>query len=197
MLLRTFGYCFIALSLCGTAYPKVRRGHRPREAKIFAANHDSVRLENEAADAMGAFRFLTQTDVDEAVDAGILVPVQCVFVDKRLPFNRRYALPITVSFICSLNYEFFRQFNHMLMVDSAVRPATTQKRLTRWNRSAAPAYGERASTHERGTTVDISKHLTRAEHEWLVWRLLYYRETGRVLVIEERACFHIFVRSDQ
>jgi hypothetical protein len=35
--------------------------------------------------------------------------------------------------------------------------------------------------------------LSRAEYQWLVMRLLYYRALHRVLVIEERACFHIFV----
>ena len=183
-----------ALSLSSAASAKAHRG-RPHEAKIFAARATSVALENEVADGMGTFRFYTQAEVDRAVDAGMLVPVQCAFVDKRLPFNRRYALPATVSFICSLNSEFLRQFNHSLMVDSAVRPATIQRRLLKWNRSAAPAYGNRASSHERGVTVDLSKKQTKAQHNWMIMRLLYYRAIGRVLVIEESKCWHIMVLS--
>jgi hypothetical protein len=79
-------------------------------------------------------------------------------------------------------------------VDSAVRPATVQKKLRRWNRNAAPWDGERASSHERGTTIDISRNLTKTEYRWLVFQLLYYRAVGVVMVIEEKACFHIFVR---
>lgn len=194
MLTKTLVLFLMALSLCSAASAKVHRG-RPRKNKIFAANHNSVALENAVADAMGASRYNTQAEVDADVRTRKLVPIR-TWTSPKLPSNRSYALPATVDFVYQLNLLFFRQFGHSLMVDSAVRPATLQIRLLRWNRSAAPAYGERASTHERGTTVDISKNLTRAEHEWLIWKLLYFRETGHVLVIEERACFHIFVKGE-
>jgi len=44
MFKRTLVLALMALSLSGAASARVRRG-RPRENKIFAANHDSVRLE--------------------------------------------------------------------------------------------------------------------------------------------------------
>jgi|ERR1035437_1288063 hypothetical protein len=195
MLTRTLALALIALSLCSAASAKVHRG-RPRENKIFAANHDSVRLENEAANDMGAFRYFTQAQVDEDVYSGKLVALynhtQYV-VSPKLPMNRRYALPSTVSFLDTFAMEFYRQFHQPLMVDSAVRPATTQRSLSRWNRNAAPAYGDRASTHERGTTLDLSKRMTKAQQRWMIMRLLYYRALGLVLVIQERGCWHIFV----
>jgi hypothetical protein len=193
MLKRTLGYCLIALSLCGAAYPRVHRGS-PRKNKIFAAKPNSVALENQAADAMGIPRYLTQDDVDLAVLSGELVPVQEISIDKRLPENRRYARPATVQFIAELNWDFFEAFGHFLVLDSAVRPASIQKRLLKWNHSAAPAYGPKASSHERGCTVDIGKKQSKQEHAWMLNRLLYYRALGRILVIEESRCWHIMVK---
>ncbi len=197
---RVLALCFVALYLLSvSASARTHRGDRPRKNKIFAADHMSVELENQAADEIGASRFMTQAEVDEAVYAVRLAPLykhNTYVVSPALPINRRYALPATVKFVEQLSHDFYRQFNQPLMVDSAVRPATVQRSLLRWNRNAAPAYGERASTHERGTTIDISKRLTKAELQWLIIRLLYYRALGRVLVIQESGCFHIFVKGE-
>ena len=176
---------------------RVHRG-RPRVNKIFAANSQSVLLENQAADEMGAFRYFTQAQVDEAALDGLLEPLynhSYYKVSPKLPFERRYALPATVSFVEALSLDFYRAFHQPLVVDSAIRPATTQRKLHLKN--AAPAYGPKASSHERGTTVDISKRLTRVQQQWMVIRLLYYRAIGRVLVIQERSCLHIFVKGEQ
>lgn len=198
MLKSAFALALIALSLCDTAGAKARRGERrPRENKIFAAKPWSVSLENEMADEVGAFRFFTQSQVDSAALSGKLVALYNhtqYTIAPKLPINRRYALPATVSFLDVFAVEFYRQFHRPLMVDSAVRPATMQRSLLRRNSSAAPAYGERASSHERGTTLDISKHLTKAQQRWMVTRLLYHYALGCILVIQERGCFHIFVQ---
>jgi hypothetical protein len=196
MLIRTLALA-LALSLAIPASAGVRRGHRPRETKIFAAKKWSVKLENEVAESMGAYRYFTQAQVDAAVQDGTLVGLytsQILVVSPKLPAERRYALLDTVVFTTSLSAEFYGQFHQPLMVDSAIRAATTQRGLHL--RNAAPAYGPRASSHERGTTVDISKRLTKAQQQWLVTRLLYYYDLGRVLVLQERGCFHIFVRGD-
>jgi len=194
MLKRILVVC-LALSLSCFASTRVRR---PRVGKIFAANSQSVLLENEAGDEMGAFRYFTQAQVDEAALDGLLEPLynhSYYKVSPKLPFERRYALPSTVSFVELLALDYYRTFQQPLVVDSAIRPATTQRMLHL--RCAAPAYGPKASSHERGTTVDISKRLTRVQQQWMVIRLLYYRAIGRVLVIQERACYHIFVRGEQ
>ena len=187
-----------ALLLSTQADARVHRD-RPRENKIFAANHSSVRLENEAADAMGVFRFMTQADVDEAVYADKLKALydhSYYVVSPKLPLNRCYALPATVDFVNTLSLEFYRGFHKPLMVDSAIRSADVQRKLMRKNHNAAPAYGEYPSSHERGTTVDISKHLTKEQYHWLILRLFYYREIDKVLVIQEKSCFHIFVKGE-
>jgi len=183
--------------------PKV---HRVKVRKIKKSNKVfpairlvSVLLENQAGDEMGAYRYDNEQDMEFAIERGELVSIEtspCLAVSKKLPPNRRYARPETVSFISDLSNEFDRYFGHPLVVDSAVRPVTVQKKLLRWNRCAAPATGDRASSHERGTTVDISRKMTKAEYRWLVTRLFYYRAIGKIYVIEERACFHIFVRKD-
>ena len=186
----------LAALLCTQTSARVHRG-RPRKEKIFPANHGSVLLENQAADAIGAFKYTTQEQVDEAVYAGHLAALynhNIYVVCPKLPVNRRYALPATVVFVEQLSLEFYDQFHAPLMVDSAIRPATTQKWLMHRNRNAAPAYGERASSHERGTTIDFSKRLTKAQYQWIVYRLLYYRAIERILVIEEKSCLHIFVK---
>lgn len=195
MLLRTLALCAALLLGCTQADARVHRG-RPHEYKNFPANHDSVLLENVAADAMGARRYYTEREVTEAVWDGELVPLTGLWVAKQLPPDRRYALPATVEFAQELSYAFEDEFGQHLILDSAVRPATVQQKLGRRNRCAAPAYGERASSHERGTTIDISRHMTKPEYRWLVVKLLYYRAIGRILVIEERACFHIFVKGN-
>jgi hypothetical protein len=176
--------------------PKVTHVKRQKAPKIFPAIPSvSVLLENQAGDAMGAWRYDNERDMEDAISRGELVPLDNLNVSRKLPANRRYARPATVAFARQLSAEFEEEFGDTsLMVDSAVRPITVQRKLLRWNRNAAPATGNRASSHERGTTIDISRKMSNAEYRWLVTRLLYYRAIGKVLVIEEKACFHIFVR---
>jgi len=146
---------------------------------------------------MGVCRYFTQAEVDEAVYAVRLAPLYDhaqYKVSPKLPINRRYALPGTVAFVEQLSEEFYTQFHAPLMVDSAIRPAAVQRRLIRRNHSAAPWDGPRASSHERGTTIDFSKHLTKAQYQWIVYRLLYYKALGKILVIEEHTCLHVFVK---
>ena len=196
MLKRALVLCIAALLCVTPASAKARRGHRPRETKIFAAKPNSVLLENEVAEGMGAYRYFTQAQVDAAVQEGTLVRLYTSYVlvvSPKLPMERRYALPATVAFVNTLATEFFLQFHQPLMVDSAIRPATTQSGLHM--RNAAPAYGPRASSHERGCTVDLSKKQSKREHAWMINRLLYYRSLGHILVIEESKCWHVLVIS--
>ena len=194
-----------AFAVRHTSAPKHHKVKKiKRSKKVFPAGLESVLQENIEADKMLAWRYLDVDELDEAIERGELVPLDHLSVSPKLPQNRRYARPATVAFIQQLSVEFTDQFGDTkhfapLMVDSAVRPMDVQKRL--WRRLgcrrhscvAAPPDGERASSHERGTTVDISRKLTKDQYRWLVLRLLYYRATHKILVIEERACFHIFV----
>ena len=87
-----------------------------------------------------------------------------------------------------------RELAASLTVDSAIRPADVQRRLIRFNKNAAPYDGYRASSHERGSTFDIARSgLSRRQNRYLITRLLYYRAVGKILVIQERGCYHVFV----
>jgi Family of unknown function (DUF5715) len=167
---------------------------RTKTFKTFPATRDSVAAENQRADALGLTRYETQAEVDSAVRSGELVPITGVRIDKRLPTNRRYLKPESLGLLKTLARELRETVGDSLMVDSAVRAATIQMRLSRVNRNAAPATGARSSSHERGTTFDLRRRgLSKRGYRFLVMRLLYYRAIGRILVIEERGCFHIFV----
>jgi hypothetical protein len=186
-----FEILFLVSVILFSVPAQAKRVNYPK--KFFPSTHDSVRLENEAGDAMGIPRIANESDLSDLVEAGALVPLGGLLVCPKLPVNRRYALPETVLYLRRLDDLFSAQFGRHLVVTSAVRPATVQKKLRRRNRNAAPADGDRASSHERGTTIDISRHLTRSEYCWIVLRLMVDKALGRVMVIEERACIHIFV----
>ena len=158
--------------------------------KLFPATHDSVAEENRRADALGYRRYLDMEDVNIGVTRGELAPITGVKINVKLPKDRRYLRPEALSFLKRLN----RDVGSNLTVDSAIRPADVQRRLGRFNPNAAPFDGYRASSHERGSTFDISRRiLSVRNYRFLVARLLYYRAIGRILVIEERGCLHVFV----
>lgn len=187
---KTLVLCLVLLNIPANA--KVHH----RAPKFFSANKDSVAEENLAGNEMGAYRYFTQSQVDNDVRLGKLSALYArtvYVVSPKLPIERRYALPNTVDFVYELSKKYYGVFRQPLMVDSAIRPATAQRGLHL--RNAAPAYGERASSHERGTTVDLSRKMSKTEYKWLIVRLLYYRAIGKILVIQERNCFHIMVLS--
>jgi hypothetical protein len=169
---------------------------KTREAKVFPATRDSVTEENAAADRAGINRYLSTSEVADAVLSGVLVPITWVRVSPRVPQDRRYLRQAANEFLGLLELDFYYETGAHLTVDSAVRSADIQQRLARTNRNAAPANGARASSHERGTTFDLSRRMRRGEYRWLIARLAYYRALGRILVIEEKSCIHIFVRED-
>jgi D-alanyl-D-alanine dipeptidase len=115
-------------------------------------------------------------------------------VSRALPKDRSYVLPRVNVFLLELSADFYVTFGTALTVDSAVRSASVQRRLRRFNASAAPVDGETASSHEAGCTVDLSRRLTRAQQHWLEYRLAYYEYAQqRIIVEQERNCFHIMV----
>lgn len=163
-----------------------------RTPKTFPATHDSIPAENRRADMLGLKRYETLAQVSRDVESGVLVPVT-IPVCSKLPKERRYALPSTVAFAEKLNADFYEATGTSLVIDSAIRPSDVQKRLRRHDRNAAPALGARASTHERGTTFDLSRRMRPSQYRWLLVRLAYYKARREILVIEERNCLHVFV----
>lgn len=172
--------------------------------KMFPANHGSVALENFYADRAGIARLTQRQQIEAQVAAGDLVPIPIV-CNPRLPEFRRYVRPAASEFLRELDTRFYLATGRFLIVDSAVRPADVQKQVARRNRNAAPANGDRASSHERGTTFDIASRrvyfngfstMRRGYYRWLLSQLAYHQATGRIHVIEERSCLHIMVRED-
>jgi Family of unknown function (DUF5715) len=161
----------------------------------FPATPDSVPQENRVADSFKLKRYSNEREIREDFDKGILRPftggqIRCA---KSLPLYRQFALPSTIAFIAGLNYEFHGDTGGGLTLDSAIRSRRDQSWLRRHNGNAASVDGPRASSHERGTTVDISRKMDANDYAALMHRLRYYRAIGLILVIEERHCVHIFV----
>ena len=172
--------------------------------KLFPANKGSVALENSYADKAGIARFTDRESLKAGIASGVLVPIPITSCPK-LPEFRRYVRPTAAEFLRELDSRFYLATGRYLIVDSAVRSADVQKQVARHNRNAAPANGDRASSHERGTTFDIASrrvyfngwaNMRRREYRWLLIQLAYYQGIGRIHVIEERSCLHIMVRED-
>lgn len=183
---------FLLLLPCSVAEAKVK--HSKSCAILLCPSHQSLIAQNRAVDLMGIQRFNNEQEVKVAVALGKLeaLPItDAVQIAPSLPSNRRYALPRTIAFLLTLAEAYRTEFGVPLVVDSAVRPRTVQKKLHRFNHSAAPVDGEAASSHEAGTTVDLSRRMTKAQTRWMEWHLMYYVEIGWVIVEEERHCFHI------
>jgi len=163
---------------------------KTNHVQVFPATHDSVAAENRRADALGYKRYINTEDMRQGVLSGQLVPIEGVKIDAKLPKDRRFLRPEAESFLERIN----RDCGSTLTIDSAIRPADVQRRLLRINKNAAPVDGDRASSHERGSTFDIAQRgLSRRAYRLLIVRLLYYMANGRILVIEERGCIHVFV----
>lgn len=171
--------------------------------KMFPADKNSVGQENHYADQANILRLHSRQDIEAAVEAGVLVPVP-ITVSPKLPEFRRFVRPAAAAFMLELDTRFYLTTGKFLIVSSAVRSADVQRQVARRNRNAAPANGERASSHERGTTFDIAKktwlrgydRMRRGQYRWLLIQLAYYQAIGRIHVIEENACLHIMVRED-
>lgn len=175
-----------------------------RTRKMFPANHGSVALENSYADKAGIARYGERQSLKAGIAHGDLVPVP-VTCNPRLPEFRRYVRPAASEFLRELDSKFNLATGRYLVVDSAVRSADIQKQVARHNKNAAPANGERASSHERGTTFDLASRkvysngftgMRRSHYRWLLIQLAYYQAIGKIHVIEERSCLHIMVRED-
>jgi len=181
--------------LFGATFAQANSRHQCT-SKSLKPTHESLVRQNEAIDQMSLERIQNEFELSCLVKAGILVALpntDAVKPAPSLPANRRYALPRTVFFLLSLSEAYRQQFGKALTVDSAVRPKSVQERLRRTNRAAAPVNGETASSHESGTTFDLSKKMPRAQLQWLRNMLGMYQAYDVVIVEEERRCLHVQV----
>ena len=181
--------------LFGATFAQANSRHQCT-SKSLKPTHESLVRQNEAIDQMSLERIQNEFELSCLVKAGILVALpntDAVKPAPSLPANRRYALPRTVFFLLSLSEAYRQQFGKALTVDSAVRPKSVQERLRRTNRAAAPVNGETASSHESGTTFDLSKKMPRAQLQWLRNVLSYEVAMNHVIVEDERNCLHVMV----
>ena len=183
--------------ICTRTFDCVRGQHKKRSRRnvlAFPATHESLLIENGYANDEGLPRYLKMTDVQHAVDSSELIPLAAyrgVILSPRLPAARSAARPEVITFLYTVGAA-HSQFSPLpIIVDSAVRPVQVQRRLHL--RNAAPWKGDRASPHETGATVDL-KRQGRADDAWMVAYLSVASTAGRIHVIEERNCWHIFVR---
>jgi hypothetical protein len=183
----------LILTMLSTAQAKHTKA---KTVNLLSPSRDSLLRQNAVIDEMRLQRIQNEFELECLVKIGSLVALpndRAVRIAPGLPANRRYALPLTVSFLRTVAEAYREKFGKALTVDSAVRPKSVQERLRRSNASAAPVDGETASSHEAGTTFDLSKKLTRKQLQWLRGMLSMYQAYNVVVVEEERRCLHVQV----
>ena len=189
--------CVLWLLLCCSVEARVK--HLKFCDISLCPTHDALLLQNQKVKQMGVVRIGDERQLSYLVETEELVALpitDAVRIAPSLPSNRRYVLPITRVFLLTLAQQYYAEFHLPLQVDSAVRPRDVQKRLRRFNHSAAPVDGATASSHETGATIDLSRHMSKKQTQWLEQRLLVYVYLRYVVVEEERHCFHIFVSTE-
>lgn len=161
-----------------------------------------VRSERRAARHFGLERLATERALRAAIARGDLVRVPDVganfFLDPGLaagepdPSLYRHARPNVLRFIERLADQYRHRFNKLLQVNSLVRTAAYHRALRRRNGNATRG----VSSHEYGTTVDISKlALSARGASWIRTVLLSLERRGLILATEEhaQAVFHVMV----
>jgi hypothetical protein len=163
-------------------------------------SHESLVHQNEMAEADGLERILDDSDLNDRIASGSLVPVPVSFalsVNADLPENRRYCRPWTAKFLADFSRAHSARFSgSSLEVTSAVRTVEYQRQLRHINGNAAAADGDIASPHLTGGTIDIAKAgMSAREIGWIRAWLIPLEQQGKIDVEEEfrQSCFHISV----
>ena len=163
-------------------------------------SHESLVHQNEMAEADGLERILDDSDLNDRIASGSLVPVpvsSTLTVNTDLPENRRYCRPWTAKFLADLSQAHAARFARAtLEVTSAVRTVEYQRQLRHINGNAAAADGDIASPHLTGGTIDIAKAgMSAREIGWIRAWLIPLEQQGKIDVEEEfrQSCFHISV----
>ena len=207
--------CFLLLAVCLPAFalheyvPAGRTSHRTIRHKthvrrmrwdpVFRPSHESLLRQNEEIDRMELPRIYDDAELERLISTGDLVPInesETLRIDPRLDPSRRYCRPWTREFLDDVSQAYYDQFHSQIQVNSAVRTVLMQRKLIRHNRNAAPAYGDTASSHLAGITVDIQRRgMTRQQVKWMESYLMPLREQGLIEPEEERYqwVFHIAV----
>jgi len=177
------------------AFPApAKRGHYQvslgRWTPMFPGSHDMLVRENEELDRLQLPRIADEYELLRFEAAQELVPVAETDALKFAPDlidSHRYCRPWTRDFLQDFSQAYYEQFHSPIQINSLVRTVEQQHRLRRWNRFAAPEFGDTASTHLTGVTFDMSRRgLTYEEYEWIRNYLLPLQAQGMIDPIEER-----------
>lgn len=166
---------------------------------MFRPSHDSLLRQNEEIDRLELPRIADQRELEDMKYREELVPIpssQMLRFDPRLDPARRYCRPWTRDFVADLSEAYYRRFHDQVQVNSAVRTVQIQHKLRRHNRNAAPEYGEAASSHLAGITVDLQRRgMTKQQIRFVERYLFYLKALGLVEPEEERRqwVFHVMV----
>ena len=166
---------------------------------MFRPSHESLIIQNAEIDRLELPRIQNETELEALKADGSLLPIRAsetLRFDPRLDPSRRYCRPWTRDFVEDLGQAYYNRFHQQIQVNSAVRTVTVQRKLRRRNRNAAPAYGDTASSHLAGVTVDLQRRgLSKEQILWMEHYLFYMKALGLVEPEEERRhwCFHIMV----
>jgi hypothetical protein len=180
---------------------KARRHHFRRIAwnPLFRPSRDSLLRQNEEIDRLDLPRIADDEELEELKAREELVPIQesqYLRFDPRLDPARRYCRSWTREFVEDLSAAYYREFHSQIQVNSAVRTVKIQHKLRRRNRNAAPEYGETASSHLAGVTLDLQRRgMTKQQVKFMRAYLFYLRSLGLVEPEEERRqwVFHVMV----
>jgi hypothetical protein len=204
---------FLVAVVCGQAFAlhqtspthSTRHG-RPRSHvrrlrwnPVFRPSRESLLRQNEEIDRLDLPRIQDDAELEQLIASQDLVPIlesPSLKIDKRLDPDRRYCRPWTRDFLQDLSDAYYKQFHSQIQVNSAVRTVQVQKKLRRHNRNAAPEYGETASSHLAGITVDIQRRgMSRQQVKWMEQYMMPMKDLGLLEPEEERHqwVFHVAV----
>src|ERR1700675_2114796 len=178
---------------CGHICTKTFDCARGQHPALFVPSHASLVAQNSWVDEMGLTRYNDKRDLTAAIKHGELVYISDTpNLKVKVPKERRYSRPWVILFLNDISTGYAEEFHSPLLLDSAVRTRQVQTWLRRHNRNAAPIHGEAESSHMAGATVDIGRHsMTPEKTLWVENYLLNLDVQNKVIVEEERACFHV------
>jgi Family of unknown function (DUF5715) len=185
----------------------IRHTHRAKKRYLrriawnpmFRPSHDSLLRQNEEIDRLELPRIADDDELEQLKLQENLVeiyPSQSLRFDPRLDPRRRFCRIWARNFVDDLGKAYYRQFHSQIQVNSAVRTVKIQHKLRRHNRNAAPEYGETASSHLAGVTLDLQRRgMTKQQVRFVRQYLFYLRALGLVEPEEERRqwVFHVMV----
>ena len=190
---------FAVRPMVSPRYHRMHRFHRMPWNPVFKPSHQSLLLQNEEIDRLNLPRIYNDKQLEKLKVSGDLVPIvpnEALRIQPSLDPSRRYCREWTRDFLQDISTAYYKEFHQQIQVNSAVRTVLVQKKLRRHNRNAAPEYGETASSHLAGLTVDLQRRgMSKTQVKWMEEYMRPLKEMGLVEPEEERRqwCFHIMV----